>query len=268
MEAFVNYLEKTVPKRQRQNFIDRVAQSTPDIIYIFDLKERRFIFINDRVSTILGDDPEFIYSQGPKFFLKRLHPDDYLKRMEHMTSCAGMKKHEVMSIDLRIRVRDNTWRWFRVRDIPFTIKNGEVTETIGAAREIHELKLAEEEIRHKEALLRTIIDIVPDRLQAFKAIRNNEGEIEDFEWILINKASEDNSGRRIGKRLLEMFPGVIPSGLFQKYKQVVETGKPFFKEGFYNYDGINNNYRLFASKLDDGFVILSYDIQNRTGGRY
>ena len=52
----------------------------------------------------------------------------------------------------------------------------------------------------------------------------------------------------------------IPSGLLEKYKKVVATGNPFFKESYYGYDGINNSYRLFAAKVDDGFVVLSYDI--------
>jgi PAS domain S-box-containing protein len=260
MKSFLSYVEKTVPKRQQQSLIEEVAQNTPDIIYVLDLQRRKFVFINDRVSNILGYDPEYIYNQGAKFFLKKLHPEDYLRRMQHITACKDLKEHQVKSIDVRIRIIDNTWRWFRIRDIPFKFSNGKVIETIGVARDIHELKQAEEQIRQKEALLRAVVNVIPERLQAFKAIRNNKGEIEDFEWTLINKAAEDYAGNRLGKRMVENFPGVVTSGLFEKYKQVVNTGNPLFWEFYYGYDGVNKSFRIFAVKENDGFIVITYDI--------
>ena len=172
MQSFVTYLEKTLPPRQQRRFIEEVAHNIPDIIYVLDVEERKIIFINDRVSIILGYDPEEVYKQGSKFFVKKLHPDDYLRRMQHITACREMKEDEVRIIDVRLRVRDQSWRWFRIRDIAFKFKEGKVSHTIGVARDIQELKLTEDELRKKEALLRTTFNLIPDPLYAFKTVRN------------------------------------------------------------------------------------------------
>ena len=263
MQSFVTYLEKSVPQTQRQKFIEEVAHNTPDIIYVLDLEERKIIFINDRVKSILGYEPEDIYKLGSKIFVKKLHPDDYLRRMQHITACREMKEDEAKTIDVRLRAKDETWRWFRIRDIAFKLDNGKAIQTIGIARDIHDLKLAENEIRRKETLLSTAINLIPDLLQAFKAIRNDKGEIEDFEWIMINEAASAFTNEAIGKRLIQQYPGVVPSGLFDIYRQVVETGKSITTEVFYNYDNFKRWAKLFVAKMGDGFMVLSYDLNEK-----
>jgi PAS domain S-box-containing protein len=263
MQSFLTYLEKILPPRQQLRFIEQVAQSTPDIIYVLDLEERKIIFINERVSSILGFAPEEVYKQGAKFFVKKLHPDDYLQRMQHITACQDMKENEVKTIDVRLRVRDGSWRWFRIRDIAFKFDNGKVSQTIGVARDINELKLAENEIREKEAFLSTAINLIPDPLYAFKAIRNSKDEIEDFEWIMLNEAASVLIGDTIGKRLTKKYPGVVDSGLFDMYKQVVESGKSCTTEILYDNDNIKRRAKLFMAKLNDGFMVLSSSVAEK-----
>jgi two-component system, sporulation sensor kinase E len=263
MESFVSYLEKTVPDRLQRKFIEKVANSTPDIIYVMDLQERKIIFINDRVSSILGYDPELFYTEGSKIFAKKLHPDDYLKRMQYITDCLYMTEDQTKTIDVRLHAKNGSWRWFRIRDIPFKIENGIVLQTVGVARDIHELKLAEEKMRYNELLLRSAINLIPNPVQAFKAVRNEKGEIADFEWIIVNEASRNYFDNIVGKHLTRKYPGIIESGLFEKYKKVVETGRPLRTQLHYHYDGLNLWLDIYAAKMNDGFVVVTYDLDQK-----
>jgi two-component system, sporulation sensor kinase E len=260
MKNFVTYLEKTVPDRLQHKFIVKVANSTPDIIYVMDLRERKIIFINDRVSTVLGYEPELFYTEGSKIFARKLHPEDYLKRMQHITDCLYMTEDQVKTIDVRLQAKDGNWRWFRIRDIPFKIENGIVLQTVGVARDIHELKLAEEKVRYNELLLRSAINLIPNPVQALKAIRDDKGEIADFEWIVVNKASRNYFEDIVGKHLTKKYPGIIESGLFDAYKKVVETGNPLKTQVHYHYDGLNLWLDIYAAKMNDGFVVVTYDL--------
>src|SRR5688572_21714875 len=106
MQSFVKYLEKAGPPHEQRKFIAEVAHHTPDIIYVLDLNDKKIVFINDRVYPILGYTAEEVYEHGSLFFVKKLHPDDYLRRMQHFVACRDMREDEVRTIDVRLRVRE------------------------------------------------------------------------------------------------------------------------------------------------------------------
>ena len=115
--------------------------------------------------------------------------------------------------------------------------------------------------------LRNVLDNSLDGIMTFRSIRNAEKVIVDFEWILANTISAQLVGvverDLVGKRLLDVMPGNKTEGLFDIYKEVVETGKPRQIEKFYNSDGLNNWFTITAVKLEDGFVVTFADITNQ-----
>ncbi len=78
--------------------------------------------------------------------------------------------------------------------------------------------------------LRKILDNSLNGIMAFRSIRNHENKIEDFTWILANTVSVSANGLNgddfIGKRLLVAMPESKSEGLFDCYRDVVETGVP------------------------------------------
>ena len=112
--------------------------------------------------------------------------------------------------------------------------------------------------------LRSVLDNSLDGIMAFRSIRNQENGIEDFEWILANTVSRQSLAQTeknlIGKRLLEVMPGNKSEGLFDIYKEVVETGKSRQFEKHYSNEGLNNWFSITVVKLEDGFVATFSDI--------
>jgi signal transduction histidine kinase len=96
-------------------------------------------------------------------------------------------------------------------------------------------------------------------------VRNELGEIIDFEYVLENNVSRSYSGGidLAGKYFTELYPGVIEAGVFARFKDVVETGNGADFELHYNHEGINGWFRNVAVKLGDGFVVSAEDITKR-----
>lgn len=76
-------------------------------------------------------------------------------------------------------------------------------------------------------LLAGVVDSSQDGIMAFRSRRDSRGQIVDFEWVVANPAAQRIVGRGsdelLGRGLLEVMPGNLESGLFDRYVAVVET---------------------------------------------
>ena len=122
---------------------------------------------------------------------------------------------------------------------------------------------AEVELSNNQSLLQTTLDTSFNYIQVFKAVRDERGKIIDFTWILNNRKIVEKEGDRVGKSLLQMNPGVLPSGIFDSFVQVTETGVPQTNEVYYNYEGYEDWFHQTIAKLDDGFVLTGEIITER-----
>jgi len=138
--------------------------------------------------------------------------------------------------------------------------NGEVRTVLAIARDITDINKATQEIREKQELFQATIDSSPDMIQVFKAVRDDRGEIIDFLWILNNHASEKVYGDVIGKSLLTLNPGVIEEGIFETFRQVVETGQSNFSERHYVHEQFNDWFYQSSVKLNDGLLTTTIKI--------
>ncbi len=111
--------------------------------------------------------------------------------------------------------------------------------------------------------LRNVLNNSLDGIMAFRAIRK-DGAIEDFEWIMANPVSARSvaiPGRNLmGKRLLDAMPEIRFDGLFEIYKNVIDTGQPRQFERQSEANGSPKWQRVTVVKLDDGLIATFSDI--------
>ncbi|MEM7758459.1 MAG: diguanylate cyclase [Cyanobacteria bacterium P01_A01_bin.40] len=136
------------------------------------------------------------------------------------------------------------------------------------SEQIAERKIAERELNKSRALLTGVLDSSLDGVAAFEAIRDRQGQIIDFRWLIANPVAAMTVGGTIeslkGKRLfVEGATGHLFDGLFESFVQVVETCTVLEQEHYYDSYSLKAWFHIVAVKLGDGFAMTFRDISDR-----
>lgn len=152
-------------------------------------------------------------------------------------------------------------RWYRVNATPLEgERDGDPGLVVVSFHDVSDLQGAAVTAGRAQGVLRAVLRASTDGLVSFRSVRDGAGEIVDFEWQFVTPLAGAIVGRApswlVGRRLLEAFPGNRESGLFDAYRDVVETGVPYEAVVDYPYDGFETSFRIRAVRLDgaDGFV--------------
>lgn len=137
------------------------------------------------------------------------------------------------------------------------------------------LQAIEVEIQEKQLAQRTIQNILDhslDGIMALSSVRNSEGTIVDFEWIMANFISTQTLGRDVGeltgKRWLDVIPDSQHNGLFEIYKHVAEVGVSQQFEREFNLHGTKFWFYMSAVKLEDGLIVTYTDVTEKKTAEY
>jgi PAS domain S-box-containing protein len=178
--------------------LERIAATSPNIVYVFDLRQRRVLYTNRRVVQDLGYTPAEVEAEGFSFLEQRMHPED-LERLEALLGrWDDVSDERVLEAEYRMRHKDGQWHWFVARDTAFARdEQGRVMQILGVAQDITERKLSEQRLRESEARYRTLVENAPEAIVILDA---TEGRFVDV---------NDNACRLFGHpraRMLELGP--------------------------------------------------------------
>ena len=141
--------------QHQQNFLQQLADFTPDLLFVIDLNSRDVLYINSSIKQLLGHEPEYIYDKGPLIFEKLVHPQDYERRMANLEACKKLDDHSEATVEVRLKSADGNWNWFRIKEKIFKRDtHGQVAQTIGIAQNIHEQKIADEKLQEEHRRLK------------------------------------------------------------------------------------------------------------------
>jgi signal transduction histidine kinase/DNA-binding response OmpR family regulator len=141
-----------------------------------------------------------------------------------------------------------------------------------AQTELAERRQVEADLKVSEERFRTSVENMLDCFAIYRAVRNDQGQIVDFEVEYINDAACLDSQRtreeHLSRSLCDLLPTYRSSGLFDEYCQVVETGKPLFKENLiyedhFGQNRLNKAFDIQVAKYGDGYVATWRDITER-----
>ncbi len=168
--------------RERENFLQRLTDVSPGVIHVFDLEQKRSVFISRTVASVIGYSEEEIAAMGDNAATLLMHPDELARFPAHLERVRLLDDHETIDFEHRMRSRTGEWHWFHSRDAVFARDAaGAVRQLIGTAIEITARKQIEERFRQ------TLMNVsVPTLLYA------DDGTI-----LLVNQAWTDITGYRI-----------------------------------------------------------------------
>ena len=137
-------------------------------------------------------------------------------------------------------------------------------------RDVTDRERALEAARAREDRFRTSLDQLHEAVSVFTAVRDDTDTIVDFRWVYANGAAASAIGRPadelVGRTLSSVLPEHKPSGMFDIYERVTETGEPWANSALWYEDVWGDGVRrrrafdVRASKLHDGFVVVSRDV--------
>ncbi|MEG4942711.1 PAS domain S-box protein [Microcoleus sp. F4-D5] len=130
------------------------------------------VFFSSRWKKILGyEDCEISHHLDE--WAKRVHPDDFAWVMEAIQNHLA-KKTPFYETEHRILCKDGTYKWILDRGQALWDDGGNAIRMVGSSTDITESKKAEEELRWKETLLRSMTDTSP---LAFFVVDNRSDDI-------------------------------------------------------------------------------------------
>jgi PAS domain S-box-containing protein len=133
-------------RHRSQSFMRDIIDVSPSLMYIFDVEQRKNVFVSRGAAAALG----YLESQAkaPDFVSSMMHPDHWNAFLNHLARLKGLPDGETADFEYRMRHSDGSWRWLHTRDKIFTRSaDGRVREVIGAATDITERKNSEERNR-------------------------------------------------------------------------------------------------------------------------
>ncbi len=132
--------------QKSRNFIERIAATTPGILYVYDLEEHRNVFNNREIITVLGYTPEEVQKLDDVMKVM-VHPDDQPMINAHYEALRHVQDGEIRRLEYRARHADGHWVWLSGRETPFErAANGLVRQVVGIAQDITARKAAQEKL--------------------------------------------------------------------------------------------------------------------------
>lgn len=214
-------------KESEQRFNIAITGSS-DGIWDWDVKTNSVYFSN-RFKTMLGYT-ENDYLDGTTFLREAAHPDDYQRTILAIEKSLTNKAN--YSNEYRLKLKDGTYKWFLVRGQAVWDENNVPVRMAGSLTDIHETKLAQEELQKandrliqseeklqkSDSLQKAIISALPDLIFRSSA----DGTFIDYHApdndLLIVPPEEF-----IGKKPIDFMPPDLANELTKIINRVVTT---------------------------------------------
>lgn len=133
--------------RESQHFIQAIADSNPNLLYVYDLIEQRNVYTNRQMTAMLGYTTEEIQDMGTKMMPALLNPEDLPDFFENVQKVERAKDGDVIECQYRMKHKNGEWRWMHSWDTVFLRQaDGKPKQILGTANDITERKLAEEKL--------------------------------------------------------------------------------------------------------------------------
>lgn len=193
-------MEKDLIESQR--FVHRIADATPNLLYLYDAIENRNVYINSRIKDILGYSVEEIKKIKSPFFKKLLHPGDVSVIDSLWKRVSTAKEGDIIESEYRLKNCNGEWRWFYSRDIVFKrTSDGLLKLVLGISQDVTERKLFEEELKSSRERLRQLLAHLQsvredERTRISREIHDELGQAltalkMDLSWIIKRLGKEE-----------------------------------------------------------------------------
>ncbi|MEG4058743.1 MULTISPECIES: PAS domain S-box protein [unclassified Microcoleus] len=161
--------------QESQQFIQKIADATPGILYLYDLEEQRNIYANTSLFGLLGYTSDDIKAMDSSLMPQLIHPEDLPRIIKHHASFVGVEDGEIIEIEYRMRAINGGFLWLQSRDSVFSRNaDGQAKVIIGFCQDITTRKRAEEALQQSEGRER---EKAQDLESALRELRSTQTQL-------------------------------------------------------------------------------------------
>ncbi|MEG4023238.1 PAS domain S-box protein [Microcoleus sp. S13C4] len=146
--------------QESQRFVERIANTSPNLLFVYDESEQRNVYSNREISDTLGYTSAEVENMGSNLLPTIIHPDDLAKFPGYFQQLENAPDGEVIEYEYRVRNKQNCWHWLVSRNIVFSrTEEGKIKQRLGAATDITERKIAEQALAEQLKLSLLTADV-------------------------------------------------------------------------------------------------------------
>jgi PAS domain S-box-containing protein len=139
---------------REEGLIDRLGESIPALVYVYDLAEQRNVFVNRHLADSLGYSPDQIREMGAQVLARIIHPDDLPRVWQHHAAMATLADGKVVEIEYRVGTAHGEWIWLHSWESALTRDAaGRTRRFLGIAHDVTTRVRAEAELRDSQRRL-------------------------------------------------------------------------------------------------------------------
>jgi PAS domain S-box-containing protein len=150
---------------QSRSFIKTMADTMASVLFVYDLVERRNVYVNERSSKVLGYSAQEVIDMGDTFLTKLMHPDDLASLNELNHRYQNRPNGTVFENVFRFKHKNGEWRTVhRLATVFLTAADGRPTQLIGTATDITDVQRGREQMEQLSSRLFTVLDVERRRI--------------------------------------------------------------------------------------------------------
>ncbi|MEX1096150.1 MAG: PAS domain S-box protein [Planctomycetales bacterium] len=223
---------------ESRRFTERIADSLPSIVCLYDLADRRPVYANRQIGPMLG----YTLAELGRLGLHVIHPEDRPRIDQLRDRLSRASDDDVVESECRLRRADGRWGWFHARSVVFGRDDPEgaprlvlctvrdVTERKELERQIAQL-VDQERLRLGQTLHDSLgqqltgIGLLAERLRQ-QLVREGSHEAENAASLLDHVKDAQKQVRALARGLLPV--EVDANGLMSALDKLVRDAKDLF----------------------------------------
>ena len=240
-----------------------LAENASDVVFRCS-KTGIIEWIAPSVTARVGWKPEDLVGHRFRDFV---HPDDAVRLA---AAQASLGDDIGFAVELRVRLHGDGYQWFSVSMRPALDDSGAVTHLVGGWQDIQQVVQTRNALKTERTHYRTILDTMLDPHVMLEPVRDESGRITDFVFTDANEAAcrynKLDRPHLVGRRLLELLPAHISSGLLEMYRQALESDQPLVLNDFVYPHEIyaeDRRYDIRAVRVGDALSFTWRDVTDR-----
>ncbi|GEM_PF-2129635 len=165
---------------EQARFIESIAESSPNILYVDHVAEQRNLYINQAMQNILGYTVAEVQAMGRNFLPNLTHSDD-LSQFAEVAQQLNSKPGQVIESKFRMRDKQGQWHWFLARNLVFErAPDGRIAKILGTMQDVTAQQRIQDALAESEKRYRLVTELISDYVYACRIFP--DGQVDSI-WV-------------------------------------------------------------------------------------